>query len=175
MTLVLGFLPFMLFAFLSRISADLALWIAFAAAFVVTIRDFVERPQLRLLDGASFVLFGLLALWRGFWDPGLSLDDLRIIVDLGLTGAILISLLRRRPFSLQYAGRGGWDEAAFLRVNYVISLVWLIAFTAMALADIINGVWMPALDLGVGISVLALTAAIVVTLRYPASVQAPNG
>jgi hypothetical protein len=171
MTLVLGFLPFMLFAFLSRISADLALWIAFAAAFVVTIRDFVERPQLRLLDGASLVLFGLLALWRGFWDQGLSLDNLRLIVDLGLVGAILFSLLRRRPFSLQYAGRGGWEEAEFLRVNYVISLVWLAAFTAMALADAINRMLMPALDMGIGISLLALAAAVAVTLRYPASVK----
>jgi hypothetical protein len=171
MTLILGFLPFMLFTLLSRISADLALWTAFAAAFVVTIRDFVESPQLRLLDGVSFKLFGLLALWRGFWDPGLSLDDLRLIVDLGLTGAILFSLVRRRPFSLQYAGRDGWAESDFLRVNYIISLVWLIAFTAMALADALNGIVMPALDFGVGISVVALTVAIAFTLRYPASVQ----
>ena len=171
MTLVLGFLPFMLFALLSRISADLALWIAFAAAFVVTIRDFVERPQLRLLDGASLALFGLLALWRGFWDPGLSLDDLRLIVDLALAGAILFSLARRRPFSLEYAGRGGWAEADFLRVNYIISLVWLIAFVAMAAADALNGVIMPALDFGIGIAAAALTVAVAFTLRYPASVQ----
>jgi hypothetical protein len=171
MTLVLGFLPFMLFALLSRISADLALWIAFAAAFVVTIRDFVERPQLRLLDGVSFALFGLLALWRGFWDPGLSLDNLRLIVDLALTGAILFSLMRRRPFSLEYAGREGWAEGDFLRVNYIISLVWLIAFTSMALTDALNGVLMPALDFGIGIAVVTMTVAIAFTLRYPASVK----
>ena len=64
--LMLGFAPFILFTLLSRLSADLALWAAFAAAFVVTIRDFVERPGLRLLDGVSLVLFGLLALGRGF-------------------------------------------------------------------------------------------------------------
>src|ERR1700729_670737 len=117
MNLIFGFVPFILFAILSRLSADLALWIAFAAAFVVTIRDFVERPQLRLLDGVSFFLFGLLALWRGFWDPVPSLDALRIIVDVVLTAAILLSLILRRPFSLQYAGRAGWNEADFLRVN----------------------------------------------------------
>ena len=147
------------------------MWIAFAAAFVVTIRDFVERPQLRLLDGIRFLLFGGLALWRGFWDPGLSLDDLRLVVDLALTGGILFSLVRRRPFSLQYAGRDGWAEADFLRVNYIISLVWLITFTAMALADALNEVLIPALDAGIGISVVALTVAISFTLRYPASVQ----
>ena len=47
MNLVVGFAPFILFALLSRLSADLALWVAFAAAFVVTIRDFVESPSLQ--------------------------------------------------------------------------------------------------------------------------------
>ncbi len=65
MNLVLGFAPFILFFLLSRISADLALWVAFAAAFVVTIRDFVESPSLRLLDVGNLVVFGSLALVRG--------------------------------------------------------------------------------------------------------------
>jgi len=105
MNLVIGFGPFIIFALLSRLSPDLALWAAFATAFVVTIRDFVERPVLRLLDMVSLVLFGALALWRGFMDQGLSLEALRTIVDAGLTLAILVSLLLKRPFSVQYAGR----------------------------------------------------------------------
>ena len=39
----------------------------------VTIRDFIERPQLRLLDGVSLFLLGALALWRGFLDPAVPL------------------------------------------------------------------------------------------------------
>jgi hypothetical protein len=171
MNLIFGFVPFILFAILSRLSADLALWMAFAAAFVVTIRDFVERPQLRLLDGANIFLFGPLALWRGFWDPGLSLDALRIIVDAALTAAILFSLVIRRPFSLQYAGRAGWNAADFLRVNYVISLVWLIAFCAMAAADTLGALVTLPLGAGIGIGVLALAVAVTFTLRYPASVK----
>jgi hypothetical protein len=169
--LIFGFLPFILFALLSRLSADLALWIAFAAAFVVTIRDFVERPQLRLLDGASFILFGLLALWRGFWDPGLSLDALRLLVDLGLTVTILFSLLLRRPFSLQYADRAGWSETNFLRVNYVISLVWLVAFAVMAVTDGLGSLMLLPLIATMAIGLLALAMAITFTLRYPASVK----
>src|SRR5476649_2351091 len=128
MTLVLGFAPFILFALLSRLSADLALWAAFAAAFVVTIRDFVERPALRLLDGTSLALFGLLALARGFVSPDLSLAAVRALVDAILLLAITVSLIRRRPFSLQYASfeTGGrvWPLPLFLRVNYVISAGW---------------------------------------------------
>ena len=139
MTLLFGFAPFILFAILSRLSADLALWLAFAAAFVVTIRDFVESPSLRLLDGASLTLFGLLALWRGFVAPELVAGRGPHHRRCGPVPGDLCSLLRRQPFSLQYASRDTkdrhWPLPVFLRVNYVISLVWGLTFAAMALAD----------------------------------------
>jgi hypothetical protein len=171
MNLVLGFGPFIIFSLLSRLSADLALWTAFAAAFVVTIRDFIERPALRLLDGVSLFLFGGLALWRGFLDPGLTLAALRTIVDLGLTAAILFSLVAGKPFSLQYAEREGWKETDFLRVNFVISLAWLAAFATMALADALVTFAGQPLYVGITVSIVALALCILVTLRYPASVQ----
>ena len=175
MNLVLGFAPFILFALLSPLSADLALWTAFAAAFVVTIGDFIERPSLRLLDCVSLILFGGLALWRGFWDPDLQLAALRSMVDLVLTAMILFSVIAKKPFSLQYAGRSGWSDAQFLRVNYTISLVWLCAFAAMALADAAVTFLGQPPYLGVGVSVMAFSLSILVTLRYPAAVHARGG
>lgn len=170
MTLLFGFVPFILFALLSRLSADLALWLAFAASFVVTIRDFVESPSLRLLDGTSLVLFGLLALIRGFVMPDLPLAIVRTIVDAVLCLAIFASLVRGRPFSLQYANRDAhadWPPPLFLRVNHRISLVWALAFGAMALAD--GAVAFLALPfyLGIAASVAALAAGITFTLLYP--------
>jgi hypothetical protein len=173
MTLILGFAPFILFVLLSRLSGDLALWTAFAAAFVVTIRDFVERPALRLLDGVSLTVFGLLALGRGFFAPDLPLAAVRTIVDVVLGLAIAFSILRRQPFSLQYASgqTGGrvWPLPLFVRVNYVISLTWLGAFAAMTLAD--GAVTFTALPpyVGVAVSVIAVGAAVTLTLRYPGS------
>src|SRR3569623_1476845 len=105
MNLVVGFAPFILFAFLSRLSADLALWAAFAAAFVVTIRDFVESPSLRLLDVGNLALIGLLVLFCDFLARGLLSSE-----PVGRAGAELflflllgVSLLRAKPFSLEYA------------------------------------------------------------------------
>ena len=171
MTLILGFSPFILFALLSRLSADLALWVAFAAAFVVTIRDFVERPALRLLDGTSLALFGLLALARGFVTPDLSLAAVRTLVDAALLVAITVSLIRRRPFSLQYASfeTGGrvWPLPLFLRVNTIISAAWAAAFAAMTMADAAVTFWPVPLDVGVAVSIIALTFGITLTLRYP--------
>ena len=172
MNLIVGFAPFILFALLSRLSADLALWVAFAAAFVVTIRDFVESPSLRLLDIGSLVLFGLLALVRGFLDPNLSLAAVRFIAELSLFLLLAIPLALKRPFSVDYARldpkEAGWPQSLFLKVNYLVSGVWVAAFAVMAIAD--GAVtFAPELPLyaSIAVSVVALAAAITFTLRYP--------
>jgi hypothetical protein len=169
MTLLLGFAPFILFAVLSRLSADLALWLAFAAAFVVTIRDFVESPSLRLLDGASLALFGLLALWRGFVAPELALPAVRAFADAVLCLVILFSLLRRRPFSMPYIARDAkdWPAPLFLRVNRMVSLAWGLAFAAMALADGAVTFLAASFYVGIAANVVAIGLAVTFTLRYP--------
>jgi len=115
MNLVAGFAPFILFTILSRLSVDLALWVAFATAFVVTIRDFVENPSLRLLDAGSLALFALLALGRGFLDPGLPLASVRFIAALSLFVLLSLPLALKRPFSVDYARldprEAGWPPA----------------------------------------------------------------
>lgn len=171
MTLILGFAPFILFAVLSRLSADLALWAAFAAAFVVTIRDFVESPSLRLLDIASLAVFGLLALVRGFLAPDMALVTVRAIAELGLFAALAASLLQKKPFSVEYAHAGPQERASplFLRVNMAVSGVWTAAFAVMAAMDLLL-VSISTLPLwpAIAVSVLAFGAAITFTLRYPA-------
>ena len=173
MNLVAGFAPFILFTILSRLSVDLALWMAFATAFVVTIRDFVESPSLRLLDAGSLILFALLALGRGFLDPGLSLASVRFIAALMLFLLLALPLALKRPFSVDYARldprEAGWPPDLFLRVNYLVSGAWTAAFAAMAIADgaVTFDAGLP-LYASVAISLVALASAITFTLRYPA-------
>ena len=173
MNLVIGFAPFILFAFLSRLSADLALWVAFAAAFVVTIRDFVESPSLRLLDAGSLMLFAALALGRGFLDPSLSLALVRFIAEAVLFLLLGATLVLKRPFSVEYARldprEAGWPPALFRKVNYLVSIAWTAAFLAMTLADgaVAFDPRLP-LYVSIAVSVIALGLAITFTLRYPA-------
>lgn len=173
MNLIAGFAPFILFALLSRLSADLALWIAFAAAFIVTIRDFIDSPSLRLLDVGSLALFCILALVRGFLVPSLPLVAVRFIIEAALCLLLALSLFRHHPFSLAYAGErdAGWEPALFVRVNYIVSAVWAVAFLAMAIADGAI-ILVPTLQLygSIAVSVVALAGAITFTLRYPAKV-----
>lgn len=173
MNLIIGFAPFILFAVLSRLSADLALWVAFAAAFVVTIRDFVESPSLRLLDAGSLALFAVLALGRGFLDPNLSLVAVRFIAESFLFLLLALPLIWHRPFSIDYARldprEAGWPPQLFLKVNYLVSAAWAAAFLAMALAD--GAVTFdPRLPLyaSIAVSAVALAMAVTFTLRYPA-------
>jgi hypothetical protein len=170
MTLLFGFAPFFLFTLLSRLSADLALWLAFTASFVITIRDFVESPSLRLLDGVSLTLFGLLALVRGFFLPELSLAVVRTIVDGVLCLALLVCLLGGRPFSLEYAAPQShhhWPLPDFLRVNQLISLVWVLGFAMMTLADAAVAFLPLPFYVGVAASVVVLATAVTFTLLYP--------
>ena len=173
MNRVVGFAPFILFTILSRLSVDLALWVAFAAAFVVTIRDFVESPSLRLLDAGSFALFALLALGRGFLDPNLSLAAVRFIAALSLFLLLGLPLVLKRPFSVDYARlderEAGWSPVLFLRVNALVSGAWVAAFAVMAAADgaVAFDAELPLYG-SIAISVVALAAAVTFTLRYPA-------
>ncbi|MBL6938364.1 MAG: hypothetical protein ISS15_02095 [Alphaproteobacteria bacterium] len=173
MNLVLGFVPFILFAVLMRLSTDLALWIAFAAAFVLGMRSFLDTRVLKTLDAGNTALFGLLALYKGFIEPGLSFGALLLAVDGGLLAIMVASLVLHEPFTMQYAreqvSSDQWQTPLFLRTNYVITGVWVAALALMTAAD-------AAATLTSSISVtsamaaglVALAIAVTFSLRYPA-------
>jgi hypothetical protein len=171
--LVLGFLPFILFSVLMRQSADLGLWVAFAAAFTVGIRSFLDTRVLKTLDAGNIVLFGGLALYKGFLEPGLSLDTVRLTVDGVLLSVVVLSYLLHEPFTLQYAREqvepAQWRSAAFLRTNYLMTAVWTAALGVMTAADAAAAFGAPVSQAAaLAASLAALTAALAFSLRYPA-------
>jgi hypothetical protein len=177
MGILLGFAPFILFALLTNISDSLALWAAFASAFALSIRDFAQTRILRVLDVGSTILFGLLALYAGFIQPGLSLQAVRLAVDCGLLLIAAASMAIGNPFTLQYAReqtpREFWNSPVFIRTNYIITAVWTLSFLATATADAaatFNKKFPLSLDIGVGLAALAL--AVIFTARYPVYVRA---
>jgi hypothetical protein len=177
MGILLGFAPFIVFAVLTGLSIDLALWAALASSFVIGIRDFAQTRLLRVLDMGSIALFGLLALYTGFIQPSLSVPAIRLIVDGGLTTIALVSILIGNPFTLDYAreqvAEEFWQTPLFLRTNYIIAGVWVLAFGAMSAADTaatFNARFPLTLDIAASLAALAL--AVVFTTRYPAYVRA---
>ncbi len=176
MGILLGFVPFILFALLTSVSVSLALWVAFAAAFAIGIRDFAHTQILRVLDVGSVILFGLLALYAGFIQPSLSIQDVRLVIDCGLLLIALVSMAIRNPFTLQYAREQTppefWHTPLFLRTNYIITAVWSLAFAVTTAADAtatFNKRFPLSLDIAVGLG--ALACAVIFTARYPVHVR----
>jgi hypothetical protein len=164
--------PFVLFAVLARLSLDLALWLSFATAFGIGIHGFLSTRVLKVLDLGSVVVFGLLALFRDFLVPGLDVAPIRLVIDISLLGVAVASLVARQPFTLQYA-RGEvppevFASPSFVRANYLITLVWMVAFGVMGAADG-AATFDPAVPLtgAVAAGLLTLACALAFTWRYP--------
>jgi hypothetical protein len=177
MNLVLGFLPFILFDVLMRQSVDMALWVAFATAFTLGIRSFLDTRVLKTLDAGSTGMFGILALYRGFIQPSLSFGAVLLAVDGGLLSLMIASLLLHEPLTLQYAreqvSREQWKTNWFLRTNYVMTGVWTVAFAIMTAADAAATIASAiSLTAAVFVGLVALAAALAFSLRYPAYLRA---
>ncbi len=180
MAILLGFAPFIAFCVLSTVEKDIALWVAFALAFVISIRDFAESRLLRLLDVGSVALFGLFSLYVGFVEPDIPLSMVRLVVDGGLFALALSSLVIRHPLTLEYAReqvpQEFWFTSRFVTTNYVVTSTWTVAFALMALADVVankNKLRFSSLD--VAVDLLVLTIAILFTARYPHYLRAQFG
>ncbi len=172
MAILLGFAPFIVFVLLSSFSLDLALWVAFAAAFAIAIRDFAHSRLLRLLDVGSVALFGALSLYAGFIEPDIPVQMARLVVDGGLFVMAVLSMLLRHPLTLQYAReqvpKEFWETARFVFTNYLLTGAWAVAFATMTLADAIaNKNKQLPVSLDVAVSLLVLVVAILFTARYP--------
>jgi len=180
MSILFGFTPFILFALLASVSMSLALWVAFAASFTLGIRDFARTKTLRILDIGGIVLFGALALYVGFIQPGLKIQTVRLVVDCGLLLIALGSIVLRNPFTLAYARestpREIWATPAFLRANYVITAVWTTAFALTCAADAVanfDNAFPYSLDVAIGLAALGL--AVIFTARYRAHLRMQAG
>ena len=139
MALLIGFAPLVIFSVLARLSLSLALWLAFATAFTLGIRSFIETGNLRPLDTGGTVFFGLSALYAGFIQRGVEISWIGMILEIGLLGMALWSLAKRKPFTTQYAAEQipseRWDAPSFVRANVRLTWAWAAALAAMAAAD----------------------------------------
>lgn len=179
MHLIIGFAPFILYALLVRLSDDVALWVAFAVAFALGTRSFLETRIFKTLDLGSMALFGVLALYKGFIQPGLSFAVELLLVDGSLLVILLAAWLLHEPFTLQYAREQAspqlWKTPAFLRTNAIVASVWLTALAVMTAADIAAAVTTRLSSSGAMVAgLVALAGALTFSLSYPGA-MGPGG
>jgi hypothetical protein len=115
----------------SALAWGLALTLASAGAVVG------GRPKLLDVTGIAFFAAMIVVAaaggpstrhWLGLWAGEVS--------NLAIALITLTSIAAHRPFTLAYArettDRAYWDSPLFLRINYVISTVWAVAFVLTA-------------------------------------------
>ncbi|MET0605749.1 MAG: hypothetical protein ABWZ80_04790 [Beijerinckiaceae bacterium] len=141
MLMLLSFTPFLAFSLLSHfVSADVGLWVGAALALALVLSD-LNRPDgsAKLLEIGCAVVFCILAPSRSLigW-PG-DATVVRIVANGALMGLALLSLVARRPFTLQYAREvapiRAIEQPAFVSANYAVTAVWAAAFALMLAAN----------------------------------------
>ncbi len=174
MNTLLGFAPFVVFAVIDRLlGSTLGLAAGAATSAIVIAWDVLLRHRsAKILEIGTLLLFGGLAIYAIVARPSWSIIGVRLWVDAGLLVIVLLSIVLRRPFTLQYATERSDVKTemspAFVRANYVISWVWAAAFAVLVAADLLM-LTQPDVPLRVGIvtTIAALYAAIKFTSWYP--------
>jgi hypothetical protein len=140
---------------------------------VLLARDWLSaRRSLKMLDIGTALLFAGLVLYSLLAKPAWSVIAVRLCVDCGLLGIVLVSMVLGRPFTLQYAreqvSSEFWSTAAFRHTNYMITGAWALAFAVMVAAELVllYTSWLPP-RAGVIVIILALVGAVKFTGWYP--------
>ena len=153
-------------------SAAASLFVSAAICVGVIALDVVKGRSIKMLGAGSAILFAALGCYVTLVDTSLSSTAVKLTVDTGVLAISLMSILIRRPFTLQYARQVVDAETAqlpgFQKANYVITWAWTAAFLLMVLANVLL-IYLPGLPLwaGIAIAFAARNTAIYFTKWYP--------
>ena len=181
MTIFLILVPYGAFSALMLVtSAAVSLLSGAAICLAVIAFDAVRGRSIKILGVGSVVTFGAVGCYVMLLDPALGTTAVRISVDAGIFLVSLVSILIRRPFTLQYALEVVDAETkkvpGFLRANYVITWAWTGAALLMMVGNIAL-IYVPSLPLWSGLFIVfaARYSAIYFTKWYPQYRKAKYG
>jgi len=135
-TLLLGFMPWLLFLFLSRSSLqslEVAILLSLAASLTF---GFQELRRGFLLQWGSLIFFlfcavavnGLHSIWVA--------THMDLLANVSLASIIWLTLLTGHPFALQYARNDlppeRWNDPALVSACRLVTAVWALLMTASA-------------------------------------------
>jgi hypothetical protein len=177
MGIILGLTPFIVFFIVMRLVSPMAgFCAALAVSLLLALRMWRRGESVKILEVGSLALFAALVLYTLVAAPTWTVATVRLAVDAGLLGIVLVSLAIDRPFTLQYAReqvpQQYWASPLFISTNRRITAVWAVAFAVLAAADT-AAEYLPAIPLWLDIvaSIAAFLGAIWFTRWYPAAVR----
>src|SRR5579872_3801978 len=105
MGILLAFSPFLVFVAIERLVGIVpGLLCATVASVALLVRDAMSRNRSpKVLEIGTAILFGGLAAYALLVRSAWSVIAVRLRVDAGLLLVVLVSIMIRRPFTLQYA------------------------------------------------------------------------
>ncbi len=172
--LLISFAPFIAFLIIAKgtllrveIGLVVALSLAVLLALVRLNRGIIMWISLAFFTGGSIAVLGFHSIW--------TVRHLGVLTSGALAIAAWISLLIRKPFTLDYARQNTepalWDDPGFIRTNVRITTAWAAAFTFnAALAWTVLRHLLPEWA-GQVLNYTALVAAAAFTSWYPVHVR----
>jgi hypothetical protein len=168
--ILLSMLPWLIFWFVKSASFTVAVWVAFGVCLAVNILRYAKK-RLKIIDIASAIYFAIVSIasifihseWLEEWSFYIGSSALILI--------LVVSILVRRPFTIQYARERFPDEylclPEFHSMNVVVSWVWCAAVAVMVASALPTSVWPDSEDwIHWTIRTVAMVAAIVFTRLY---------
>jgi len=146
--LMLGFLPWMLFLFLSgntMSSLKIAIVISLVASFTL---GYGDLKQGFILQWGTCIFFLICLIIVDFLNNLWIAKEMDLLSNFALAAIMWLSVLIGKPFALQYARRGlpkeRWNDKNFIRGCYFITLVWACLMTLAVLISILKRTtWLP--------------------------------
>ena len=173
MTIFLILAPYGAFAFLMLVtSASVSLFASAAICLSVIAFDVARGHQIKILGAGSVIVFSTVGFYLTLVEPGLGNLAVKLAVDIGIFLISLMSIVIRRPFTLQYAREVVDAETAvlpgFVRANYIISWAWTGAALLMMIGNVAM-IYVPGLPLwsSLLIAFAARNSAVYFTKWYP--------
>ncbi len=173
MTIFLILAPYGVFAALMMVtSAAVSLFAGAVICLMVIALDLVRSRSIKMLGAGSAVVFTAIGFYVTLIDPALGRSAVKFAVDAGIFAISLMSIVIRRPFTLQYAieavDADTMKRPGFMRANYIIAWAWTAAALLMMMGNvaIIYLPWLP-LWSGLLIAFAARNSAVYFTKWYP--------
>jgi hypothetical protein len=181
MTIFLILAPYGAFASLMLVtSAAISSFAAAAICLAVIALDVARHRSVKILGVGSVIVFTAIGSYVALVNPAASAAAVKFSVDIGIFLLSLLSIVIRRPFTLQYALEMVDAETArqpgFLHANYIITLAWTGAALLMMVGNIAT-LYVPNLPLWSGLLIAFATrnSAVYFTKWYPRYRKAKYG
>ena len=146
--LMLGFLPWMLFLFLSgNTMSSLELAIVISLVVSVTL-GFGDLTRGFILSWGTTLFFLICLILVDFLKNVWMAREMDLVSNLALSAIMWFTILIGKPFALQYAKRGmpkeKWKDENFIRGCRYITMVWAFLMTFAFLISVVKRTtWLP--------------------------------